>query len=604
MASSDGVLRYNSYGRKYEVPRKLVSCLCDLKSGDHIAFHRPGGCFWHHAIVDGVDKRSEKLVLIEYSSTSSEFFNLAKAEVVQKKYSFVEVTAVHLMLHECSSCYPADTVVERARSKRGENTYSPFTNNCEHFAMWCKTGRSSSDQVNKAAQMVTKDVSLNVAGTGARATAEHVGRTVSNVVTRAAKEIPTAYDHVTEGIVGAATNLQKAGGELLAKMPPLRLPTGGELPPLLSKGVETVTNLPTTRIGSRIVGAATNLQEAGGTLLAKMPPLRLPTGGGLPPSLFEGAGRAANLISRGGQAIMRTGVGGVLSAGAVPALIEGLSVNRDVNNLQNKLHCKKIDRKHYDKTVKKRYMTGASSVTGSTLGTLAGQFLIPIPFVGAIVGAAIGGVGGRYLGNIGANLAFGEDDGDGANCVKNSKEDNEEDLGGADNVEESDEAQDNDDVPVVGPCGRAHYADNDDVPVVGHCGRAHYADNDDVPVVEHCGRAHYAYNDDVEGEEDNFEVIAFPESDGGADYGKDSDEDNEEGLGGGGYYSLCGRVDYADIIAAFKIDGGADYGEDSDEDNEEGLGGGGYYSHFSGADYAGSNYVEDGEEDFSVAAYH
>ena len=99
--------------------------------------------------------------------------------------------------------------------------------------------------------------------------------------------------------------------------------------------------------------------------------------------------------------------------------------------------------------------------------------------------------------------------------------------------------------------------------MVGHCGRAHYADNDDVPVVEHCGRAHYAYNDDVEGEEDNFKVIAFPESDGGAD---------------------CG--------------------EESDEDNEEGLGGGGYYSHFSGADYAGSNYVEDGEEDFSVAAYH
>lgn len=516
MASSDDeVLRYNSHGRKYEVPRKLVSSLYDLKSGDHIAFHRTGGFFWHHAIVDDVDKRGEKLVLIEYSNTSSQFLkekrrelpkNLAIAEVVREEYPFVEVTAVHLMLHEC--CYPADTVVERARSKIGEKKYNPFTNNCEHFAMWCKTGRSSSDQVNKAAQMVTEDISLEVAGTGARATAEHVGRTVSNVVTRAANEIPIAYNHVTEGIVGAATNLQKAGGELFANMPPLHLPTGGSLPPLLSRGAAT-----TTRIGSRIVGAATNLQEAGGTLLAKMPPLRLPTGVGLPPlsSLSTGAGTAAKLISRGGQAIMRTGIGGVLAAGAIPALIEVVSVNHDLNNLQTDLDEERIDGKQYDKTVKKRYVTGASNVTGATIGTLAGQALIPFPFVGAAVGAAVGGLGGRFLGNFGANLAFGKDAGDGANYAKNSKEDSEEDLGGggqyyydggADYVEESDE-------------------DNEDAPLVGYRGKAHYADNDDV-----------------EDEEDNWEVIAFPESDGGADYGEESDEDSEEDLGGGGYYTL------------------------------------------------------------------
>ena len=62
--------------------------------------------------------------------------------------------------------------------------------------------------------------------------------------------------------------------------------------------------------------------------------------------------------------------------------------------------------------------------------------------------------------------------------------------------------------------------------------------NEDVPLVGHCGRAHYADNDDVEDEEDNLEVIAFPESDGSADYGEESDEDSEEELGGGGYYTL------------------------------------------------------------------
>ena len=515
MASSDDeVLRYNSHAKKYEVPRKLVSSLDDLESGDHIAFHRIGGSFWHHAIVDVVDKRSEKLFLIEYSNTVKGFLkdnfclpkNPAMAKVYRKEYPFVEVTAVHLMLHEC--CYPAETVVERARSKIGENGYNPFTYNCEHFAMWCKTGRSSSDQVNKAAQMVTEDITSEVAGTGVRATAEHVGRTVLNVATRAANKIPIAYNHVTEGIIGAATNLQKAGGELFANMPPLRLPTGGGLPPLLSRGAATVSNLPTTRIGSRIVGAATNLQEAGGTLLAKMPPLRLPTGVGLPPlsSLSTGAGTAAKLISRSGQAI-----GGVLAAGAIPAFIEGLSVKHDLNNLQRDLDEKRIDGKQYDKTVKKRYVTGASNVTGATIGTLAGQALIPVPFVGAAVGAAVGGLGGRLCGNFGANLAFGKDGGDGANYAKNSKDDSEEDLGGggqyyydgdADYVKESDE-------------------NNEDVPLVGHCGRAYYADNDDV-----------------EDEEDNLEVIAFPESDGSADYCEESDEESEEELGGGGYYTL------------------------------------------------------------------
>lgn len=462
MAYSDEVLRYNSYGSKYEVPRKLVSSLDDLESGDHIAFHRTCGRYWHHAIVEDVNKRSREFCLIEYSNTASGFLqdnlclpkNPGIAKVVRQTYRFSEFTMVYLMLHEC--CNPADTVVENARSKIGENKYNPFTNNCEHFAMWCKTGRSSSDQVNKAAQMVTDEIGLEVASTGARETAKYVGRTVLKVVNRAANEIPIAYNHVTEGILGAATNLQKAGGELLANMPPLRLPTGVGLPPLSS--------------------------------------------------LSTGAGTAAKLISRGGQAI-----GGVLAAGAIPALIEGLSVNHDLNNLQRDLDEKRIDGKQYDKTVKKRYVTGVSNLTGATIGTLAGQALIPVPFVGAAVGAVVGGVGGRFLGNFGANLAFGKDGGDGANYAKNSKEDSEEDLGGG------------------GQCyydGGADYVEEND------------EDNEDVPVVGHCGRADYADNDDVEDEDDNLEVIAFPESDGGADYGEESDEDSEGELGGGGYYTL------------------------------------------------------------------
>lgn len=43
--------------------------------------------------------------------------------------------------------YIADVVIERAESRLGEKRYSLMTNNCEHFATWCKTGTNESQQL-------------------------------------------------------------------------------------------------------------------------------------------------------------------------------------------------------------------------------------------------------------------------------------------------------------------------------------------------------------------------------------------------------------------------------------------------------------------------
>jgi hypothetical protein len=43
--------------------------------------------------------------------------------------------------------YIADTVIQRAESRLGENQYNILFNNCEHFATWCITGVSHSQQV-------------------------------------------------------------------------------------------------------------------------------------------------------------------------------------------------------------------------------------------------------------------------------------------------------------------------------------------------------------------------------------------------------------------------------------------------------------------------
>ena len=42
----------------------------------------------------------------------------------------------------------ADIVVERAESRLGEQQYDLFFNNCEHFANWCKIGRSECYQLS------------------------------------------------------------------------------------------------------------------------------------------------------------------------------------------------------------------------------------------------------------------------------------------------------------------------------------------------------------------------------------------------------------------------------------------------------------------------
>ncbi|MGB3294967.1 MAG: lecithin retinol acyltransferase family protein [Phormidesmis sp.] len=39
-------------------------------------------------------------------------------------------------------------VIDRAESRLGEQQYDLFFNNCEHFANWCKTGRSECSQIN------------------------------------------------------------------------------------------------------------------------------------------------------------------------------------------------------------------------------------------------------------------------------------------------------------------------------------------------------------------------------------------------------------------------------------------------------------------------
>ena len=52
--------------------------------------------------------------------------------------------------------YSPEETVRRARSKLGEGGYNLALNNCEHFAVWCKTGVKSSSQVNAILDLIAE----------------------------------------------------------------------------------------------------------------------------------------------------------------------------------------------------------------------------------------------------------------------------------------------------------------------------------------------------------------------------------------------------------------------------------------------------------------
>jgi len=63
------------------------------------------------------------------------------------KYGVVQFTGEHTEKNQFSG----KETVRRAQSRIGERSYNLIFNNCEHFALWCKTGKSKSRQVERAA---------------------------------------------------------------------------------------------------------------------------------------------------------------------------------------------------------------------------------------------------------------------------------------------------------------------------------------------------------------------------------------------------------------------------------------------------------------------
>lgn len=92
------------------------------------------GIYQHHGIDcgDGNVIHYRKVGEATVAQTPMDLFTRGSYPVYVKRYDY---------------CYAAETTLQRAESRLGEQKYNLLFNNCEHFATWCKTGVSHSEQV-------------------------------------------------------------------------------------------------------------------------------------------------------------------------------------------------------------------------------------------------------------------------------------------------------------------------------------------------------------------------------------------------------------------------------------------------------------------------
>ncbi|XP_021365435.1 uncharacterized protein LOC110458160 isoform X2 [Mizuhopecten yessoensis] len=118
-----------------------------LKPGDQISWHRRY-FFWHHAIVSEVIAETSELMLIHWNKEDG------RIKIIRSRYNvdpnenklFNKMYRIDYS-EEITKANDQELVLARARSRIGDTGYFPFTDDCETFATYCKTGVEKSHQL-------------------------------------------------------------------------------------------------------------------------------------------------------------------------------------------------------------------------------------------------------------------------------------------------------------------------------------------------------------------------------------------------------------------------------------------------------------------------
>ncbi len=118
--------------------RSVHGMIAAMAAGDHIRVLRRR-LYWHH----GIDLGDGSVI---HASGEPGRRNI-DAEV---RHSSIEEFARggEIEIVDDGGLLSGDEVVARARQALGTKDYSLLSNNCEHFARWCRTGRGNSEQID------------------------------------------------------------------------------------------------------------------------------------------------------------------------------------------------------------------------------------------------------------------------------------------------------------------------------------------------------------------------------------------------------------------------------------------------------------------------
>ncbi len=226
-----------------------------MAKGDHIyvSLFFGGNPLNHHAIDCGDG------TVIEYQG----YFQGGKVSRIPKK-DFGSGRTIQVKKYGKSDS--PSVVIKRAESKLGEDGYCLFSNNCEHFAYWCKTGKHKSEQVNNASFSVSSvagAVPISVGTKIATKAATKAALKATNPFTRGLIKIGLKQAPKVAG--RAAVGIASTGG----------LVTGFAADFILEKILEDDEHLPQderdARESGRIAGqVASTVGAIGGSIAAGM----------------------------------------------------------------------------------------------------------------------------------------------------------------------------------------------------------------------------------------------------------------------------------------------------------------------------------------------
>ncbi len=107
-----------------------------MARGDQLYVHREllnlQGVYEHHGIDCGDG------TVIHYRKPS---------ETIERTSLTTFARGNKIYVKQYPTCFIPDVAIQRAKSRLGERKYNLLFNNCEHFATWCKTGVSYSQQI-------------------------------------------------------------------------------------------------------------------------------------------------------------------------------------------------------------------------------------------------------------------------------------------------------------------------------------------------------------------------------------------------------------------------------------------------------------------------